>query len=81
LSFDFAIRFRLSSTLLPSMSASIASVRGVLFFLRRPGQVLSFFAALAVAILYVWYAAVRAVPGVRRRKAASRAQRRRSWKD
>jgi len=52
----------------------------VLFLLRRPGQVLSLLAALVGALLYVWYAAVRAVPGVRRRKAAARAQRQRSWK-
>jgi len=61
------------------MSASIASVRGLLFLLRRPGLVLSSFVGLVASLLYVWYAAVRAVPGVRRRKAAARAQRRRSW--
>jgi len=57
------------------MSASIAPVRGVLLLLRRPGRVLAFFGAFVGAVLYVWYAAVRAVPGVRRRKAAFRARR------
>jgi hypothetical protein len=33
-------------------------------------------AAVLAAIVYVWAAAVRAVPDVRRRKAASRARRR-----
>jgi hypothetical protein len=33
-------------------------------------------AALVAAALYVWVAAVRAVPGVRRRKAEARAARR-----
>jgi hypothetical protein len=35
------------------------------------------FAAAVAAILYVWVAAVRAVPGVRRRKAEARERRRR----
>ncbi|TML22980.1 MAG: hypothetical protein E6G11_08455 [Actinobacteria bacterium] len=60
------------------MSASIASVQGVLFLLRRPGRVLSLAAGLVAALLYLWYAAVRSVPAVRRRKAALRADRRRS---
>jgi hypothetical protein len=34
------------------------------------------FAALVAALVYVWVAAVRAVPGVRRRKASARARRR-----
>jgi hypothetical protein len=57
------------------MSASIDPVRGVLLLVRSPGRVLSVFAALVAAFLYVWYAAVRAVPRVRRRKAASRLSR------
>jgi hypothetical protein len=32
--------------------------------------------ALVAALTYVWFAAVRAVPGVRRRKAEARARRR-----
>jgi hypothetical protein len=57
------------------MSASIAPVRGLLLVLRRPGRILSLFAAFVGAVLYVWVAAVRAVPRVRRRKAASRRSR------
>ena len=34
------------------------------------------FSALLAAVTYVWFAAVRAVPGVRRRKAEARARRR-----
>jgi hypothetical protein len=63
------------------MSASIASVRGLLLVLGKPGRILSIFAALLGAIVYIWYAAVRAVPRVRRRKAASRTARGvRPWK-
>lgn len=61
------------------MSSSMASVRGLLFLLRRPGAVVSGFLGLVASLLYVWYAAVRAVPAVKRRKAAARAARRRSW--
>jgi hypothetical protein len=57
------------------MSASIAPVRGVSFLLRRPRRVLSLVAAFVGAVLYVWIAAVRAVPRVRWRKAAFRARR------
>jgi hypothetical protein len=60
------------------MSASIAPVRGVLFVVRRPGRVLALVAAFVTSVLYVWYAAVRAVPAVRRRKAAYRARRARA---
>jgi hypothetical protein len=42
--------------------------------LKRIGLVL---AAVLSALTYLWIAAVRAVPGVRRRKAAARAGRRR----
>ena len=61
------------------MSTSIASVRGVLFLLRRPVRALAILAAFVSGLLYVWYAAVRAVPDVRRRKAAARARRRGTW--
>jgi hypothetical protein len=40
-------------------------------------RILLALAAAAAAIVYVWVAAVRAVPGVRRRKAEVRARRRR----
>jgi hypothetical protein len=57
------------------MSASIDLMRGVPLLVRRPGRVLTFLAALVGAVLYVWYASVRSVPSVRRRKAAFRARR------
>lgn len=41
-------------------------------------QILAAIVALLGALGYVWVAAVRAVPGVRRRKAAARARRRQS---
>jgi hypothetical protein len=63
------------------MSTSIDPVRGVLLLMRKPGQVLAVFGALVAAFLYVWYAAVRAVPRVRRSKAAGRVSRGRApWK-
>jgi hypothetical protein len=40
-------------------------------------RIVALAAAVGGAILYVWFAAVRAVPAVRRRKAAARAARRR----
>jgi hypothetical protein len=58
------------------MSASVGRVRGVLFLLLHPKRLLALIAAFVTAILYVWIAAVHAVPGVRRRKAALRQARR-----
>jgi hypothetical protein len=40
-------------------------------------RVLAVLAAVVAAVGYVWVAAVRAIPGVRRRKAEARAARRR----
>jgi hypothetical protein len=57
------------------MSATIAQVRGVLFLLLHPKRVLALIGSVLAFTLYVWFAAVRAVPGVRRRKAAAR----RAW--
>lgn len=62
------------------MSSSIDSMRGVLFFLRRPRRILALFAAVVGALSYVWYTAVRAVPNVRRRKAARRRAREETWR-
>jgi hypothetical protein len=59
------------------MSATIARVRGLLYLALHPRQVLGLFAGLLAALLYVWIAAVRAVPGVRERKAAWR----RAWRN
>ncbi len=54
------------------MSASIDSVRGLFALLSRPRRLLGLVAGLVGFVLYVWYAAVRAVPNVKRRKAARR---------
>jgi hypothetical protein len=54
------------------MSATIAPVRGVLFFVLHPLRLLALIASVLGFVAYVWIAAVRAVPGVRRRKAAAR---------
>jgi hypothetical protein len=53
------------------MSATIAWVRGFLFLL-HPKRLLALLAGLLGGLLYVWFAAVRAVPDVKRRKAAMR---------
>ncbi len=53
------------------MSATIAWVRGFLFLL-HPKRLLALVAGVLGGLLYVWFAAVRAVPGVKRRKAAMR---------
>ena len=45
--------------------------------MRALKRVLAALAALVAAVGYVWVAAVRAIPGVRRRKAEARAARRR----
>ncbi|HLG07124.1 MAG TPA: hypothetical protein VI409_00470 [Gaiellaceae bacterium] len=47
-------------------------MRGVLFLLLHPRRLLTLVAGLVVGSLYVWFASIRAVPGVRRRKAALR---------
>jgi hypothetical protein len=54
------------------MSATIARVRGVTFFLFHPKRLLVLLGGLLAGFVYAWIAAVRAVPGVRRRKAAAR---------
>jgi hypothetical protein len=59
------------------MSVTIAGVRGVLYLLLHPRRLLTILAALTGAVLYVWVAAVRAVPGVRERKEAAR----RRWRE
>jgi hypothetical protein len=55
------------------MSATIAWVPGFLLYFLHPKRLLTLVAGLFAAIAYIWIAAVRAVPGVRRRKAARRA--------
>jgi hypothetical protein len=59
------------------MSITIAEVRGVMYVLLHPRRVLTLLAAFVGAVLYVWIAAVRAVPGVEARKQAAR----RRWRE
>ena len=59
------------------MSITIVKVRGVMYVLLHPKRLLTILAALTGFVLYVWVAAVRAVPGVRARKEASR----RRWRE
>jgi hypothetical protein len=54
------------------MSATIARVRALLYLALNPKRLLQLIAGMAGAALYVWFAAVRAVPGVQERKAATR---------
>jgi hypothetical protein len=54
------------------MSATIARVRGVLILALHPKRLLGLIGSLIGATLYVWFASVRAVPGVRRRKTKAR---------
>jgi hypothetical protein len=54
------------------MSATIAPVRALLSLALHPKRLLGLLAGLLGAFVYVWIAAVRAVPGVEARKAASR---------
>jgi len=56
------------------MSSRIARVQGILSLLLHPTRLLTILAGILAAIAYVWIAAVRAVPGVRRRKAAAGAE-------
>jgi hypothetical protein len=59
------------------MSATIARVRALLFFALHPKRLLMLIGGLVSAALYVWVAAVRAVPGVHERKTAMR----RAWRE
>jgi hypothetical protein len=54
------------------MSATIARVRALLYLALNPKRLFQLIAGLVGAALYVWFAAVRAVPGVEERKAARR---------
>jgi hypothetical protein len=59
------------------MSATIAHVRALLSLALHPKRLLALIAGLLGAALYVWIAAVRAVPGVRERKTTAR----RTWQE
>lgn len=54
------------------MSATIARVRGVTFFVLHPKRLVALVGGILASIAYLWIAAVRSVPGVHRRKAAAR---------
>jgi hypothetical protein len=54
------------------MSARLGEVQRLLSLLLNPKKLLMLIGAVVGGVLYVWIAAVRAVPGVRRRKAAMR---------
>jgi hypothetical protein len=58
------------------MSATIARVRALLSLALQPKRLLGLLAGLVGAFLYVWFAAVRAVPGVQARKTEAR----RAWR-
>jgi hypothetical protein len=57
------------------MSVTIAHVRALLYFGLHPARLLALIGGVLGSVLYVWFAAVRAVPTVHARKAAIR----RAW--
>jgi hypothetical protein len=58
------------------MSATIARVRALLSLALHPKRLLMTIGGLLGFVIYVWIAAVRAVPAVRERKTAAR----RAWR-
>ena len=54
------------------MSATIARVRALLYLALNPKRLLTSIAGILGAAVYIWVAAVRAVPRVQSRKAAAR---------
>jgi hypothetical protein len=54
------------------MSATIARVRALLPLVLHPKRFLAAIGGLIGAVLYLWVAAVRAVPAVQERKTANR---------
>jgi hypothetical protein len=56
------------------MSATISGVRALLYLVLHPTRLLALLGAVLGGFLYVWIAAVRAVPGVKDRKTAWRRQ-------
>lgn len=58
------------------MSATIARVRALVSLVLHPKRLLAAIGGLIGALLYVWIAAVRAVPAVQERKTAQR----RAWR-
>ena len=54
------------------MSATIARVPALLLLALRPKRLLAAIGGMVGGVVYVWFAAVWAVPGVRERKTAAR---------
>jgi hypothetical protein len=59
------------------MSATIARVRALLSLALHPKRLLKLIAGVLAFAVYVWFAAVRAVPAVNERKAAAR----KAWRE
>ncbi len=59
------------------MSATIARVRALLYLALHPKRLLQLIAGVVTFAVYVWFAAVRDVPGVRERKTAAR----KAWRE
>jgi hypothetical protein len=59
------------------MSATIARVRALLYVALHPKRLLALIAGAIGFAVYVWIAAVRAVPGVKERKTAAR----KAWRE
>jgi hypothetical protein len=59
------------------MSATIARVRALLYLALHPKRLLTMIAGVLGTAVYVWFAAVRAVPDVQARKSAAR----QAWRD
>jgi hypothetical protein len=59
------------------MSATIARVRALLSLALHPKRLLALLGGVLGSVLYVWVAAVRAVPAVQRRKTEWR----RAWRE
>jgi hypothetical protein len=59
------------------MSATIARVRALLYVALHPKRLLALIAGAIGFSVYVWIAAVRAVPGVKERKTAAR----KAWRE
>ena len=57
------------------MSVTIAHVRALLYFGLHPKRLLALIGGFLGSVLYLWFAAVRAVPAVQARKSAIR----RAW--
>jgi len=59
------------------MSATIARVRALLHLALHPKRLLQLIAGVVAFAVYVWFAAVRAVPGVKEKKTAAR----KAWRE